>query len=243
MRSIPMGSLWMGVVVFICFSAFPAQAQPKVQYSKTVLAGGHISHPYLNYSHDNIQNYGRSVDNYHGLTAGTIGGQFLMGAFLGGVSGIIGGLASVAVLRCSGDWCEYGEFFGGAFAGYTLGSALGVYIIGNNPSRKASYMSVFLGDVFGLGIGGIVLNNYANGTTEFQKYLVGTAVLSLPLIGAILGYGLSQKPRGKNRQTSLLNISDRHLTVATPTLKGFKSSPLLQNRLLPPGVSIVSFQF
>jgi len=242
MRPIYLSSLFAGIVILIGLFSSPLQAQHLIQFPKTKIDGNHISPQYLNYSSGDIQNDDPLANDYHGLRAGTIAGQYLVGAFLGGVSGYIGGLVSVAFLNCSGDWCVFGEFFGGAFVGYTFGSALGVYLIGNNPSRKASYPAVLLGDAMGLGAGLIILDNYANGTTEFQKYLVGTAVLSLPIIGAILGYSLSQRPRLQGQQSSLLSISNNHLTIAPPALAGLHSSPLLQNQIIP-GISIVNFKF
>ena len=180
-------------------------------------------------------------EGYHSLKAGTIAGQVLLGASLGGLGGVLGGLAATRILQCSGNWCEFGEFFIGASIGYTFGSALGVYAVGNNSIRKASYPAVLLGDVIGFGLGLYVLDSLADGASGFQKYFIGASTFGLPLLGAILAYSLSQKPRIQN-QSSLLNVSGGNLTLATPSVSGMDSSPLLQNQFIT-GISIINLGF
>ena len=176
----------------------------------------------------------------HSLKTGTIAGQVLLGATLGGAGGVLGGLAATGILRCSGKWCAIGEFFIGASIGYTFGSALGVYAVGNNSIRKASYPAVLLGDVIGFGLGLYVLDSLADGASGFQKYLIGASVFGLPLLGAIVAYSFSQKPR--NHQASLLNVSGGDLTLTMPSVSGIASSPLLKKQFIP-GVSILNLGF
>jgi hypothetical protein len=176
---------------------------------------------------------------YEKLQFGTIVGQFFVGQLLGAATGFVTGLAAVSIFNCNGPWCEFGEFAGGAIVGYAFGSSLGVYAIGNNIYRKASYPAVLLGDVMGVGISLAVINSTdGRGGNELAA---GITSAILPMAGAILAYSLSQKPQ-KQHLSSLINISDGKLAVSTPSISSIDPAPILKKQFLP-AVSIVNFRF
>lgn len=170
----------------------------------------------------------------------TIASQYIVGQFFGGVSGFIFGLGATAIFQCDGAFCEFGEFAAGALVGYWAGSALGVYVIGNNAYRTASYPVVLLGDAIGLVAAGTIASNLSE-TTSFGETISIISALTLPMAGAILAYSLTQKKKSLYR-TALLNISSNNLSVSSPSISVARPS-LFGSKQFLPQVSIVNFQF
>ena len=116
------------------------------------------------------------------------------------------------------SWVEEGEYVGhtmtydpsggsflnfsglcGAITGYaigsTLGSALGVYLIGSSGNETGSFGSTFLGSVLGTGLG-IVIVAKSDGLS-MTHFIMGSMIQS---VGASIGFNLSRRVEGDSAQ-------------------------------------------
>lgn len=183
--------LTAALILFICSFSVSVSAQTTLDYGSYSLSA-QLSTTQV----DEL-----SLDQDLTLKPSTIATQFVLGQLLGGFAGIITGYASVGIFQCSEGWCELGEFAGGALAGYIFGSAFGVYAVGNNNYRTASYPAVLLGTAIGMGVSGLIASQYAEGQKS-GKIFSAIIALTLPMTGAMLAYSLTKKRRNLTNQTA-----------------------------------------
>ena len=195
-------SFWTFIIVLLCI--YPAQAQQDQQKKiSTSLSASAVP----------------SSNSSYSPAAGRIGLQFASGLFIGAAGGAIGGLASMAVLAPSGNnsgagFANMGAFVLGGFAGYTLGTSLGVYIVANSPTYDASFGNIVLGNILGTaaGAGAIALFESSEKNVGF-----GLA-FALPIVGGMIANNLSIQKRLDN-STALLNISTDKVAVSSPSVQ------------------------
>lgn len=159
-----------------------------------------------------------STDSYS-PKVGKLGLQFASGLFIGTAGGAIGGLVGMAVLAPEGNnsgagFAQAGAFVLGGFAGYTLGTSLGVYIVANSPRYDASFGNIVLGNLLGTATGAGVI-----ALSESSKTKVGFGLaFALPIIGGMIANSLSIQKRSDN-STALLNISTGNVRVSPPSVQ------------------------
>ena len=199
-----MEKLGLSALIILLLSCHQIQAQ---QHQQTKISTSFSSSEVLS-----------STDSYS-PKVGRLGLQFASGLFIGAAGGAIGGLASMAVLAPDGNnsgagFAQAGAFILGGFAGYTLGTSLGVYIVANSPDYDASFGKIVLGNILGTtaGAGTIALL----GSSE-KKIGFGLA-FALPIIGGMIANSLSIQKRPDN-STALLNISTDKVAVSSPLVQ------------------------
>lgn len=125
---------------------------------------------------------------------GRLAGQYLSGVVVGlggGVAGLGAGFALAG--RCDESLgCALGHLALGIYAGYTVGSSLGVYLAGRSQYGKVSY----LGSLAGSLLGTFLLTRFeapeGPDVTTFDKVAYGALVVSAPVGGAMIGINLAR---------------------------------------------------
>ncbi|MDZ7680403.1 MAG: hypothetical protein U5J63_01525 [Fodinibius sp.] len=183
--------------------------------SVPMLAAAQQSNGFLN--NYQLSDISSDATGYH-PSAGDLALQFGGGALIGAAGGAIGGLASVAIFAPGGDnssagFAGLGALILGGFAGYTLGTSLGVYIVANSPTHNASFGDIILGNVLGLtaSAGIIALIN------PTDNKAVGAISFVLPIIGGMIANSMSIEKRSGS--SALLNISNDETILAAPAVQ------------------------
>ncbi len=142
--------------------------------------------------------------------AARVAGETLGGALIGGSGlalGLLGGVLLSDAVTCGFDDCRTGQHLtaGTSALGLGLGAASGVYLAGSLMDARGRLLPTMLGGLIGAGAPLAVIG--LTGTKlEGAPLVVG---LALPVVGAILGYELSEPgpaPRYGARQPLLLPL-------------------------------------
>lgn len=143
-----------------------------------------------------------------------LGAQFGSGLLLGAVGGAVGFLGGAIVspkVDGPGGLITLGYAAGGAYIGYSLSSALGVYMVANTKSYNASLRNILLGHAIGMGLG---FGTFALSDSP----AVFAIALTAPLIGGMIANSKSIQKRS-SKKTALLNLSDGHTTLSAPSVQ------------------------
>jgi len=111
----------------------------------------------------------------------------IIGAPLLGVPfAFLGGFAAAGLSNFGGaeGWDNLGYAIIGAYLGYTLGNAAGVYIVAKNGEKKVTFGETFLASAFGAGVGTAVYLSIDNHNNENSYFAY--APLILPGLFAII---------------------------------------------------------
>jgi len=218
------------IALFLLFNMSAASGQ---QYS---------THPSAK-SPFHINSNSAAPSSYNPSISG-IGLQFGSGVFVGAAGGVLGGLTGMGLFtsdkgNSASGFANMGAFVLGGTLGYTVSSALGIYIIADNPRFKASYGNILLGSTIGTvaGLGSLAL-------IGSDSTAVGiTLALAIPVIGGIIANGLSVDQRTPPTVTTgLLNLSDGVVTLSAPAvqIQEVGNSPLKTSISYSPTVKLLN---
>ncbi|UCH96876.1 MAG: hypothetical protein JSV88_08500 [Candidatus Aminicenantes bacterium] len=144
------------------------------------------------------------------VNGGKLFGEIFLG-MLGNVGGgFFGALIGSQVIEDDDEGLFHGRAVLGYFTGSTLGSALGVYIIGNSGDAKGSFGSALLGSLLGECAAIAVLLLTRDGTAALISFI------ALPPIGAALLFNSSLKYKSLPLSHALLNFNKGDLKVGIP---------------------------
>jgi hypothetical protein len=202
-----------------------SQAQEKSSvFQKTTLSNDSLRVQPLQERVNNNSNYLKPPPVKPMKVAGEVllGG---LGALLGGIAvGIIG--FNITYDEENDDWMNFSGWTG-AIAGYVvgsnLGSAAGVYLIGNSGGEKGSYRTTLVGSFAGTLVGGVtaiaLLKDDDEGTLPFAVFT------SAQVTGATIGFNLSRKGKKIDAYSeALLNLNDGKLAFAFPQVDVYPDS-------------------
>ncbi|MBU8896166.1 GlsB/YeaQ/YmgE family stress response membrane protein [Corallococcus sp. H22C18031201] len=128
----------------------------------------------------------------------------MVGGAAGGVVGVLGlglagYLAAAPTVGCNSDECSILAVMAG-IAGGCIGVPLGTYLGGQLMGGQGRLWPTAVGSLVGWGgalLGQVTLNNGEGGGTP--STVMAAALLALPVIGATVGYELSQAPQAPVR--------------------------------------------
>ncbi|MDP3148826.1 MAG: hypothetical protein Q8N83_06815 [Ignavibacteria bacterium] len=135
-------------------------------------------------------------------------GQGLGGTALGILGAISGGSVGYLISKeqhANFPYITTPELIGGML-GYSLGSTLGVYWIGNNKELKGSFNYTFLGSTIGAVAGGLGL------------WVIGPFALLLPSVGGIIAFYLSAEEVIPVKTDSLIQIQNEKVQFGAPRI-------------------------
>ena len=130
-------------------------------------------------------------------------GQGLTGTGIGIVMAVIGGSVGHSL---AGKKSQSGEEYLGAFLGYTVGNALGIYWIGNTKELHGSFGVTLLGSTIGVVVGGLGVG------------VVGPFALLLPGVGGIIAFYLSAEEVIPNNSEALIQIQNEKVQLGNPKI-------------------------
>ncbi|MFZ5470930.1 MAG: hypothetical protein ACOZIN_16000 [Myxococcota bacterium] len=117
-----------------------------------------------------------------------IGLELLLGGLGEMGLGVVGAYTGCAVTPPTGDvFGCLGAAVGGALIGGTIGAALGVTAAGALFGREGLFIGALGGSVIGLLSGGLLIAALAS-ANDAGAVVGGVALLTLPVVGAIVGY-------------------------------------------------------
>jgi len=146
------------------------------------------------------------------VSGGKLFGEIFMG-MLGNIGGgYLGVLIGSQVAKTdNGEWFED---IGGVVLGYcggsSIGSALGVYVVGNSADAKGSFGSALLGSLLGEGAAVLVSIITKDGTAALISFI------ALPPIGAALLFNSSLKSKSLPVSHALLNFNQGDFKIGIP---------------------------
>lgn len=135
-------------------------------------------------------------------------GQGLGGTALGFLGAVGGGYAGYLVsgkVNTGSPDLTYPELIGGIL-GYSLGSSLAVYWIGNTKELKGSLKSTFLGSTIGAIAGGLGI------------WVIGPFALLLPSVGGIIAFYLSAEEVVPVKTDALIQIQNEKVQFGSPRI-------------------------
>jgi len=114
----------------------------------------------------------------------------------GGVGGILGGVGGclISIIGAEED-SEYSGLhtaFYLAPTGYTLGNAIGVYLVGNIGNETGSFLATLGGSILGLGVG-IVVCVLSDDFFSDQEPAAFSTLVASPSICATIGFNLTRR--------------------------------------------------
>jgi hypothetical protein len=161
------------------------------------------------------------------LNAGKVAGEILAGGLAGVGIGVVGGIIGVGIDMGLFDYYMeglLGAFIGGSI-GYTVGSPLGVYLIGSVGDETGSYLATLGGSILGFAAG-------VAGAIALDELLDEVAVITFfsgPLIGAVIGFNATQKKSSFEPGDALLNFNEGKMCLAVPSISlRLRHSELIQ---------------
>lgn len=111
----------------------------------------------------------------------------LAGAFVGGVGGVLLGVA----LAPAGDgWAALGYGLLGGVVGWSVGLPIGVILGGKLARGTGKWYGAVLGEAVGLLFGGLLASATAGG----DGAVPGLLLIAMPLAGSVTGYELTSTP-------------------------------------------------
>lgn len=165
----------------------------------------------------------------------TIVGELLLGS-IGSIGfGIAGASIGTGLSNDEGWFADLGEAIIGYLIGSTLGSSLGVYIIGASGDEKGSFGSTLGGSILGtaVGIGLLYITADNNAIIGFISYTLAQSA------GATIAFNASA--RKKNSDSAMLHLREGKWSFSFPKIH-LTTHPLHPDKLLKT-VSIVSMEF
>jgi hypothetical protein len=167
-----------------------------------------------------------------------LNGVRILGEFLGGVvGGFVGGIIGIYY-----GWNTGVDFLG--FIGFPVGSALGVYAIGEIGNETGSWWATLGGSAVGT-VASFVLNSYGLfdnlGNDDFRTLWMATC--SLSTLGSIIGFNLTRKYEVlTTSRNAILNFKSGQITVSIPR-SYFKFASFAGRRTLIQNVDLVRVWF
>ncbi|MBI1922927.1 CotH kinase family protein [Candidatus Poribacteria bacterium] len=150
--------------------------------------------------------------------AGRVVGEILMGGVAGAGFGILGGFMGAKIDEALFDDYYWQPLLGvliGGYIGYTVGSSLGVYVIGNSGDETGSYPATLGGSILGSVVGSVI------GLALVEK-LEGWALIPIlagPVLGAVSGFNATRKQESPLESgEALLNFNEGKMYLAVPTV-------------------------
>lgn len=144
------------------------------------------------------------------LRGGRIAGEILAGGALGFALGFGGGLLGAVIV--GGDEIEewgWGLIIGGSL-GASIGSALGVYVVGSIGNETGSIGATFLGSVLGVGLGWASLLGGEESTLTYMSF-------AIPPILACVGFNMTRRYKfSSSSGRALLNFRESQMTLGIP---------------------------
>jgi hypothetical protein len=138
-------------------------------------------------------------------------GEIFLGMAGNVACGYAGGVLGYTMAQKNGGWFDgFGGAILGYFSGSTIGSALGVYVIGNSGDAKGSFGSALLGSLFGEGAA-ILLSLVAK-----DGNVVLISFITLPPIGAAMFFNSSLKYKSLPVSHALLNFNQGDFKIGIP---------------------------
>ncbi len=135
-------------------------------------------------------------------------GQGLGGTALGFLGAVGGGYLGyfISGRENTGSMdITYQELIGGIL-GYSLGSSIAVYWIGNTKELKCSFKSTFLGSTIGAVAGGLGL------------WIIGPFALLLPSVGGIIAFYLSAEEVVPVNTSALIEFQNAKVQFSSPRI-------------------------
>jgi hypothetical protein len=143
-----------------------------------------------------------------------------LGAVVGGsiCAGIGFGLGSEG--DCNGFCCFDEGGIIGALVGYAvgsnLGSATGVYVVGNSGGDKGSYWASLGGSLLGTALGGVCAIAILRGSDDDAGALSLFVLTAAQVGGAAIGFNATRKRKVEVPSGALLNLDEDKLSLAFP---------------------------
>ncbi len=147
------------------------------------------------------------------VSTGKLFGEIFLGMVGNVAGGYAGGVIGYNIDRNSGNdgwFAGFGGAIVGYFTGSTVGSALGVYLIGNSGNVKGSFGRALLGSLVGEGAAIIVSLLVRNGTVAAISFI------TLPPIGAAIFFNSSLKYKSSPVSQALLNFNKGEFKMGIP---------------------------
>jgi hypothetical protein len=167
---------------FICFIsvAFPQSYRPSFDFNSPVTNGNTLS----TQKYFSKESFWDKINIEDTLNQSSVHSLRILketgaGVFIGGSLSLLGGF--IAIRMSNGDgWDRFGNALIGAYAGYTIGSSLGVYWVAKVDKPNLSFPATMMSGIGGAGIG-ILIFNASN-----QNGVGGVALIIMPLAFSIL---------------------------------------------------------
>jgi hypothetical protein len=130
------------------------------------------------------------------LSAGRLGGEFLLGGLFvvgGGIGGAYAGASLELARGCHGEFCGLGGVVLGGLTGVAIAAPVGVYLAGSHSGQTAS---------FGATLGGSVIGTLVGAAGVVASERVGTAVVFgfAPVVGAMIGFNATRRYTDSHRK-------------------------------------------
>lgn len=212
-------------LVLVAGSFETSQAKEKSSvFQKTALSGDSLGAQSLQQRVNSNSNYLKPSP----AKPVKVAGELLLGGVGALLAGTAGGIIGFNITYDEGndDWMNFSGW-PGAIAGYlvgsNLGSAAGVYLIGNSGGEKGSYVAALGGSFVGTLVGGVtavaLIRDNDEGTIPFAVFTAAQTG------GATIGFNLSRKGRKIDGYSeALLNLNDGKLAFAFPQADVSKDS-------------------
>ena len=148
------------------------------------------------------------------LNNGRITGEILAGGTGAFALGALGGYIGLEL-----DWGEDLDFLFpessaiGIFAGCTLGSAVGVYIVGNIGNETGSFLATLGGSIVGM------LAGLGSGLLDEEDLSIFT-ILAGPHVFATIAFNMTRRYDSPPKlATALINFKDGQMSFAAPCMQ------------------------
>jgi len=169
-----------------------------------------------------------------------IGGEILAGGGLGIVGALGLGAAGVGIgALLGGDDGEGAIIVGmaiGGGLGYSIGSALGVYLVGDTANETGSLIATFLGGLLGTGLSFVASVTIGDEVPDVIYFI------PVPPIIACIAFNMTRRYTSKPASVSaLLNFREGQMTLGIPTVYFQPNS--FGRRTLNLNVNLMSVEF
>lgn len=144
------------------------------------------------------------------LSVDRVAVEFIAGEVGGLLTGLGCGLIGYLIDPSEGEYAGFRGFAYGAFIGFPIGSAYGVYVVGTGGKETGSYPATLLGCTIGVLAGvGIV--------SIFEEFDGAYAVpFLLPVIGGIIGFNQTRRWDDGFNPNSMIDMDHRKFSCSFP---------------------------
>ncbi|MBM3242650.1 hypothetical protein FJZ31_40840 [Candidatus Poribacteria bacterium] len=172
-----------------------------------------------------------SGEAFEGACCGLpVNGKFQAGVLAGVVGGVTAGIAADYIV-CKE--CDV-QFWMAVATGISLGSSIGVYIVGNIGDETGSFLATLGGSMLGEVVG--FAATYTTGAPGLLVMLFG------PPIGATIGFNKTRRYKSPpTSETALINLGDGQVSLVVPSIY-FRPDPF-DGRNLIQNVDLVRMKF